>query len=163
MRGKIVQQPKLQRTEFHLLTRDTDRMCGRVNVDVAMEQGVSLRRRVLPPEQSTHAGDKFPHTERLCDVVIGAKFQPDNPVRFFTTGCQHQDWDRCITFIAPKLPADFETVHSRQHEVQHHKVGRFAAHFRKSKTAVGNGTYAKSFFFQIVTKQFYDISFIFDD
>ena len=26
MRGKIVQQPKLQRTEFHLLTRDTDRM-----------------------------------------------------------------------------------------------------------------------------------------
>src|SRR5678815_273536 len=95
-----------------MLTGNADRMRRRVDVDVAMEKGISLRYRILPPEQGPHAGDQLAHAERLGDIVIGAKLKSNNPVGFFAPRREHKNRNPGVPFISTKLPADLQSIHS---------------------------------------------------
>src|SRR5688572_5580705 len=112
MRGKIVQQPKLERAEFDVLSRHTDGMRRRINMDVAVEQGVSLRYRILASKQRADTGDQLAHAKRLRDIVIRAELQANHTVGFFAARGEHQDRGRGIALMTAELAADLEPIHS---------------------------------------------------
>src|SRR6267378_3393156 len=68
------------------------------------------------PENGGDARDQFTRAEWLWQVVVGAKLQPEDAVKLFAPGSQHQDRS------PHALPNIFENVKSllvRQHDVQH--------------------------------------------
>ncbi|KAF1854083.1 hypothetical protein Lal_00005300 [Lupinus albus] len=66
------------------------------------------------------AGDKFPRLERLHDIVVGAKLQPQHPVGGAAAPGQDDDAE---ADILPKLAHQGQPVHVRQAEIDEAQVG----------------------------------------
>ena len=62
-----------------------------------------------------HPGDKLPHGEGFCDVVVRTDLQAQNFVGFFLPG--GEDDDRDVVTLFPKGAAYVKPVHFRQHHV----------------------------------------------
>ena len=74
-------------------------------------------------QQRTDARDELTRIEGLGDVIVGPDLESHDAVDLLSKSRQHED--RQIRGL-PKTAADAETVFTRQHNVEHHKVDRFS-------------------------------------
>jgi hypothetical protein len=72
-----------------------------------------------PPEDRIHPGDQFARAERLCHVVVAADLEAEDAIDFLVARRQKQD--RRIG-IFPDLAADFQSIHLRHADVEHHEL-----------------------------------------
>jgi hypothetical protein len=72
-----------------------------------------------PAQQGTYPSDQLAHHERLRNVVVAAGLQTDHDVDGI--GLRGQEDDRQVARLAD-LPAEFEPIASRQHDVQDREV-----------------------------------------
>ena len=163
MRRQMVKQPKLQGAEFDLFARNTDRMSRRIDDQVAALNGIPLGYGFVPPQQSTDASHEFAHAEWLCDVVICAEFQANHTICFPASSGQHEYRDSRVPVMPSHLPADFQTIHAGKHEIEHQQVWFFSPKFCHHQTAVSYRTHPKTFFFEVIFDEPYEIVFVFND
>jgi hypothetical protein len=80
-------------------------------------------RRFRPRFQAAHDGadarGQFARVERLRQIIVGAQFQPDDPVHIFPARRQHDHRHLLVCGAAQ----DLESIHARQHHVQQHDIG----------------------------------------
>ena len=114
----------------------------------------------VPLEMGLDPGHQFPGAEGLDDVVIGSQTQTPDFVHVLLSGGYQQDGD---VPLFPDLPADLESVHPRQHNVQEHQVHFFIQGRLFSGQAVSGNGHRKSVGFQIIPFQFGNIQVIFHD
>src|SRR5438067_2418853 len=67
------------------------------------------------PQNRADPQDELAWAERLGDVVVSAEFEPDHAVALLATGGQHDDRYGCDL---PDPPADLQSGHPREHEVE---------------------------------------------
>jgi hypothetical protein len=70
-------------------------------------------------EYGRDAGDQFAGAERLWQVVIGAKFEAQDPIDFVPFRRKHQ-YRRADTIS--NLPKDIKTLLVRQHDIEHDQL-----------------------------------------
>lgn len=92
-----------------------DRQSGAVPVGA----GLGRRTGLDAPHHRPYARDDLPYAEGLGDVVVGAEFQADDPVRLVAAGAD--DDDRHVTAFAQR-PADVQAVGVGQAEVEQDDV-----------------------------------------
>ena len=77
---------------------------------------------VVRLDATTHGPDarrQLTPAERLGDVVVGAEFEPEDPVELVTAGRQHDDRDRAAL---AELAAHVATIDVRKPEIEEHEV-----------------------------------------
>ena len=74
--------------DLHLVTLHVDEKI--TNLD----DFLLLLRHLHPVEDGFHSENEFPGTERLCHVVICAKFESNDSINLLRFGCEHEDRDR---------------------------------------------------------------------
>ncbi len=104
---------------------DLEGVRGRVEHDAARRQDGGAIGQV-PPGERPDAGEQLAHGERLDHVVIRARLEPAHPVVDRVTGGQHQD--RRAHLLLAELPADAQSIRSREHDVHDHDVVGRAEH-----------------------------------
>jgi hypothetical protein len=132
-------------------------------MDLAMEQGIPLRNRLLTPKQCAYSRDELSHAEWLGDVVICPELEAYNTVRFIAACSENEYWSAGIFFVPPELAADFKPIHAGQHEIENQQVCGIASHFRQRQAAVGDGSDTKPLSFQVIAKQPRYIRLVFDN
>ena len=85
-----------------------------------------------PAQDRADAGEQLPRVERLGQVIVGAQFQPEDPIDILRL--RRQDQDRDLRRI-PQAPAQAEPVLPREHQVQHDQID---ARFRQRMVHVGS-------------------------
>ena len=73
-----------------------------------------------PTKDGPHPHHQLAKAERLRQVVIGSYGEAGHLVRLLGTGREHQHGDPPVPL---DLPADLQSVHPREHEVEDHEVG----------------------------------------
>ena len=96
----------------------------------------------------------------FADVVVGAEFEAEQAVDLFDPGRDHDD--RHAGEFAD-LFADVHAVFPRQHQVEQHQIGLLLAHFRYRAEAVGDEQGLEAALAQVVSQQFGQFQFVFDD
>jgi len=84
-------------------------------------RAVAALGRPRAPQKRVHARDRFPATERLGNVIVGAQVQPEHDIFFLPFRREHQDGHFQAAF--PHRAADFVAVHAWQHNVQQNQLG----------------------------------------
>jgi DNA-binding NarL/FixJ family response regulator len=136
---------------------------GEVHLDPA--QVHDRRRRIgsqllAAPEDRPDPSGQLPETERLGDVVVGAKLQAKDLVDLVVLGRQHHDRD---PRLGPDDPADLDARELRQHEVQEHEVGAFGPEPDERLAAVGRGDDLESIGLEGFGERLAERRFVFDD
>ena len=72
------------------------------------------------PQHGADPRHQFTQLTRLCDVIIGPQFQPDDAVDRARRGRQHDHRDICATL---QIANNRESVLLRHIEVEHHEIG----------------------------------------
>jgi hypothetical protein len=65
-----------------------------------------------------------------------ARFEAEDSVRLARSRRQDDDREIEIVFAGPELPADFESLYIRQHQVEHHEIGRALLDLSQSLSVV---------------------------
>jgi serine/threonine protein kinase len=71
-----------------------------------------------PPVKGLDSRQDLAGAEGLGNIVVGPHFQADDPVRLLGLGGEHDDRQGGGGRLGTKTPADFQTVHLGQHEIQ---------------------------------------------
>ncbi len=122
-----------------------------------------LGRAFDPPLQGLDPLQQHLDAERLRDVVVGAQREADDLVGFLGLGGEHEDRYGSRRFGRPKLPANVQAVHPRQHQVQDDQVGRIGLRAAQPfKAVVGHGDFV-AFALQVVNEHLGQRPFILDD
>src|SRR6266851_1268880 len=122
---QIVQQVELFGRELDLLAADPEAAVGGIELDFAAAQAsVSGRLGVEShaAQLGRDAGNELPWAEGFHHVVVGADAQSADAIGFF--GARGQQDDRDSDVRLPELLADFQAVHSREHDVEDDDVRR---------------------------------------
>ena len=82
----------------------------------------SLRQRGDAPEHRVNARRQDLRAERFGDVIVGAEFQADHDVAFLAFRGQHDDGNPPRGRIVLEVPADRQTVHAGQHQIQQDQI-----------------------------------------
>src|SRR5262245_18459263 len=77
-----------------------------------------------PTEDGLDSKHQFSRTERFWDVVVGSKFETNNPVDLFAPSRQHDDGDVACGLALPQGPAYLHPVDIGKHEIEDDQVGR---------------------------------------
>jgi len=105
-------------------------LSGKVAIVTGGGRGLgAARERVDPRQQLTHS-------ERLGQVVVGARGKADHLVVLGSARRQHQD--RQLRPDLAKPAADLEAVEAGQHQVEQHQVERIAGRTVEAGRAVGH-------------------------
>src|SRR5262249_39758836 len=114
------------------------------------------------PEEALDAQDQFPRAEGFGDVVVGAEFQTENPIHLRGLGGEHDDRDGGRAGVAPEDFANFQAVHSGDHQVEDDKVGQQVAGFLQGFFAVDCGGDLVTGTFEVEAHQFDGIRLVVD-
>src|SRR6185295_5177138 len=101
----------------------------------------------MPAHEGADAGDEFAHAEWLCNIVIRADLEPNHAIGLFAASRQHEYWNSRILVVLPHLTTDFQSIHSRQHEVEHQQVRLVTANLCQNETPVGDRAYTETLCF----------------
>ena len=71
-------------------------------------------------QQRPHPGQQLGEPERLADVVVGARVEPDDEVDLVGARGEHEDGE--VGEVGAQPAADLEAVHPGQAEVEHEQV-----------------------------------------
>ena len=122
-----------------------------------------LGRALDPPVQGLDPLQQHLDAERFRDVVVGAQGEADDLVGFLGLGGEHEDRYGSGRFARPKLPANVQPVHSREHQVQDDQVGRIGLRAAEPFNAVvGHGDFV-ALALQVVNEHLGQRPFILDD
>ncbi len=83
-----------------------------------------LRAAFAPPLQRLQPLDQHLDAERLGDVIVGTQREADDLVGLLGLGGEHQNRNVARPFAGSQLPAHFQTVEDRQHQVEDDQVGQ---------------------------------------
>jgi hypothetical protein len=86
-----------------------------------------------PPQHGTDAREKLVEAEGLGDVVVGARIETADTIRFVGAGGDHDDGD--VTASA-NLTQQFEAVEARQAHVEKQQVVPPRKRFTKTEVTV---------------------------
>ena len=94
---------------------------ARVAIDLEPAEAQDLRgaTRLPPAQDRAQARQKLPWLERLRKVIVGPHLEPNDSVHRLAPRRQHEDWN---IRRGAQPAADFEAVHVRQHQIEHHGV-----------------------------------------
>ena len=84
-------------------------------------------------------------------------------IGLFVAGRQNEYGRAGEPIDAPKLAANFQTVESRQHQIQNDEIRWIAADFSKSNGPVGSVIDSEAFLFEVVLQQLDEIVIVFDN
>ena len=83
-------------------------------------QGLTIAEWLGATQNRLNPSHQFTGFKGLGQVIIGPQLQPNHLIRDFPPGGQHDNWS--VAGLA-NSPADFKTVHIRQHDIQNHQIG----------------------------------------
>jgi hypothetical protein len=107
------------------------------------------------------ARDELAAVEGLCKIIVGAHFEPDDPVDLLAFGGQEND--RRLHLARAQIPADGEPVFAWQHDVENDKVYGAAIERASEFRPVGGETRAKSFALERASNELADLLVVVDD
>src|SRR5215213_2812006 len=107
--------------EIHLFTVGRHPAARQIDLELVVGQlvGTLARRYSGPTHDRPDARHQLPDGERLGDVVVRPKLEPDDPVYLVVAGGQHDD--RHVT-LRPDPPYDLRAVELGEHDVEHDQV-----------------------------------------
>ena len=146
------------RSQIDLAGGDKDPAAVRIQRQIARLDDFLCLLRLLSRFLGVAAQDRldarlyFQNVKWLCDIIIGAVFQPQNLIHIVAFCGQHND--RHLGEL-PDCLADFKSVQLRQHHVQkNHIILRLLCHLKRFLPVIGAGNF-KSILFQTETDSFY--------
>ncbi len=116
--------------------------------------------RLDPAEDRFHPSNEFADTKRFCEIIIGADFKSEHLVQFLRFCRQHQY--RCVVFVGANAAANFQTVHIREHNIEHNKIECAFLCLPISFASVVRSRYLAPEVLQVDVQQFGDIFIVFD-
>src|SRR5215210_117460 len=119
--GQGHQELELGVGEVHLFTVGRHPAARQVDLEPVVCQlvGTLARRYSGPAHDRPDARHQLPDGERLGDVVVRPKLEPDDPVYLVVAGGQHDD--RHVA-LRPDPPYDLRAVELGEHDVEHDQV-----------------------------------------
>ena len=126
MGGKLDEQVELLRGElddaaFELDAPlvESDRESFHRNAAVRYRVGALCHRRDTA-QDGFHACEKLANTKRLREVVVRSHLEPDHAVRLRGFGGEHEN--RGVVRPRAHAPADFNSIGSRQHQIENNQI-----------------------------------------
>jgi hypothetical protein len=135
--GQLDQQVELGPRQRDLSAVPLDRPTRDIDGERSEVEPIRQVATALPApaaEGSPDSCDELGHLERLLDVVVGSRLEPDHDIDRVAAGGQHDDRDRRL---APDRPADLEAVQPREHDVEQDEVGRLGPEPIEARDTVG--------------------------
>ena len=120
-------------------------------------------RRRRAAKQRPHARHQLVRAERLDDVVVRARVEPEDALGLFAARGQHDDRERRRAVVEPKGLAHLEAVQPRQHQIQDDEIGRGLPGCGERPPAVVHDFGAVTGLVQIVRDERGDVGVVFDD
>jgi hypothetical protein len=117
-------------------------------------------RTTSPAQHRTNSRDKLTRAERLGQVVVGAKLEPEQLVELVVPGRQHHDRDRGIS---AKLAGDIEPVQPGQAQIEHYEVGMSLADQGEGGATVGGDQDAEPGVLEVVAGKLGDLWLVVHD
>src|SRR5215211_2580983 len=119
--GQGHQELELGVGEVHLFTVGRHPAAWQVDTEPVVGQFVGALARWYrgPAHDRPDARHQLPDCERLGDVVVRPKLEPDDPVYLVVAGGQHDD--RHVA-LRPDPPYDLRAVELGEHDVEHDQV-----------------------------------------
>ena len=115
------------------------------------------------PQVGFNSRHQLARAERLRDVVVAAQFQTQHAIDFIGARGEKDYGNSRHLRMTPDAPADFETILTRQHHVEHDQVGVPALQFFQSTGAATQNTGLKARPREVVLNQCRQFGFIFND
>ena len=111
-------------------------------------------------QHRTHASNELRRRERLDEVVVGTSFEQRDLIHVRVTRSEH--YDRHPGELAD-LCGDLGSRRARQHDVEHHQVGREQAHLLHGLGAGLGALDSAPRGRQVQAHEFADVRFVVDD
>ena len=121
---------------------------------------VRLRTVRVPAQDRLDAGQKHARTERLGHVVGRAQLQTGDDICLAALRGQHDDGDVLRRRIALEHPADLQTIHAGQHEVEDENVRQLRASGTEGVLSGSHREDFVAFFGQVVLDELEDVLFV---
>ena len=106
--------------------------------------------------------EKLPGGEGLRKIVVGAHFEPDDPVHLVIAGSQHQN-RRGLVLSGRQLTAENQTVIARHHHVEHDQIDGIAVQETPHLPSVGSHRCSQAVLLQVAGNQFPDFPVVVHD
>ncbi len=164
MLHQVLQQQELLGGELDLFGADVDQVLVDIHRQCAVLHAVVGRRgAVRAAQQRSHARDDFIGAERLGDVIVRAKFEPDDAIGFFRLRGQHDDRDGGGRRVGANRATELQAIESWQHQVEDHEVGRITLDLRHHIAAGLHDRGQEARFLQVMVEEAADIRIILGD
>lgn len=111
-------------------------------------------------KEGSRAGEELANAERLCEVVVGAEFEPDDLV--YLGVARRKEEDRRGELRAD-APAQFVAVDAGKHDVEDEEVEMAVLDLLEGFLSVGGDFGAVPLFLHGVADEFGDGGFVVDD
>ena len=126
---QIVQQAKFSGAEFEFLPRIADAVRPRIKLQLAHANAVAHLLGGAAAQHGTHTRQQLLRRKGFGDVVISARIQALDFVRFVATGGKHQDGNGLAARVAAPLFGQLHTAGARQHPVEQNHIGQHGVDF----------------------------------
>ncbi len=115
----------------------------------------------LPAAAGTYPRAEFVYVKGLRQVVVCPRIEPRNPIAYLRACRQNQDGDPIALLTQDSTYG--ETVDSRHHDVEHHRIERMLGDRGQSARTVGNRLNLVPVGFESCHYRFADRRIIIDD
>lgn len=159
--GQRPEEAELGGSELELVAVGPGGVVGPVDLDPADADDIARRFAPRPAEQRFDPMNQRLDFEGFGDVVVGPHVETDDLVNFFAAGGQHEDADVLGPGVAAKLPADFEAVDDREHQIQNDDIGLLELSPPEPFLAVGGEGGLEAFLLQVVGEDILQRLFVF--
>ena len=160
---QVLEQEELLGRQPDLTAVDQDDVPFDVHGERAVSQEPGGAGPMGAPQQRAHARDHFVGAERLGDVVVGAQLEPDDAIRLFGPGREHDDRDARRARVTAQRAAYLQAVEAGEHQVEQQQVGQRAAHRRQDFRAGVKHVHGKAGAPEAVAEQVRDVVVVLDD
>ena len=113
------------------------------------------------PQHRLYPQHQLRNGEGLGHIIVGTERKPLNDLLVTGSGSQHDD--RLFRIGGTQPVADFEPIHSRQHDVQKYQIKATAQCFLNSGVAVRSGFHRITVVQKHIHQSIADRLFIFND
>ena len=150
--------------QLDLLSAPAHQMARQVNDEIPEVQGPGLFRAGLSALKNLFdAQHQFPRTERFGQIIVRPQLQPQHAVNLRCFCRKHEDGDARRGGIAAQHFANFQSIHLRQHQIEHDQARQELPRLLERRCAIRGRDYFKSGLLQIELDQLDRFGFIFNN
>jgi hypothetical protein len=149
-------QAQLAPVQPHDVRREIDHQ--RLEGDALLRDLVAA----VAPENRLDAQHQLARRERLDDVVVRPQLEADHAVGLGAARGQHDDRDAAGLLLLAQDAGHLGAGEGREHQVEHHQVGAFAAGKIDRLAAVRGADHPVARLHQVVAHQFDDVLLVVD-